>query len=221
MRETVPVLPRRPSLTSPRCYQTGYQTDSPRPSPAHRGRFQPAFGWRICSCPHGSVRSGASRPETTRDLQGNGGRGVQPGGDGVGPVPAVRTLLERHSLDIDDIGLWQLNEAFASQALSAATSSASIPTSSTSTEVRSPVGHPTACRVHEWSGTRSWRDVAGGAARRHHHVCRRRYGSSGAVRGCAMTDQGRRSVSSANEIGRAVGEHLGVILDDQHPAAHR
>lgn len=36
---------------------------------------------------------------------------------GIGPVPAVRKLLERHSLKIDDIGLWELNEAFASQAL--------------------------------------------------------------------------------------------------------
>ena len=36
---------------------------------------------------------------------------------GIGPVPAVKRLLERHSLKIDDIGLWELNEAFASQAL--------------------------------------------------------------------------------------------------------
>ena len=43
--------------------------------------------------------------------------GCSPEEMGIGPVPAVRKLLERHSLQIDDIGLWELNEAFASQAL--------------------------------------------------------------------------------------------------------
>ncbi|MGO4859976.1 acetyl-CoA C-acyltransferase [Arthrobacter sp. 2MCAF14] len=43
--------------------------------------------------------------------------GCSPEEMGIGPVPAVRKLLERHSLKIDDIGLWELNEAFASQAL--------------------------------------------------------------------------------------------------------
>ncbi|WP_404300561.1 acetyl-CoA C-acyltransferase [Alicycliphilus denitrificans] len=36
---------------------------------------------------------------------------------GIGPVFAVPKLLKRHGLTIDDIGLWELNEAFASQAL--------------------------------------------------------------------------------------------------------
>lgn len=36
---------------------------------------------------------------------------------GVGPVFAVPRLLERHGLAIDDIDLWELNEAFASQVL--------------------------------------------------------------------------------------------------------
>ncbi len=36
---------------------------------------------------------------------------------GIGPVFAVPKLLERHGLEIDDIGLWELNEAFASQVL--------------------------------------------------------------------------------------------------------
>lgn len=43
--------------------------------------------------------------------------GCSPEEMGIGPVPAVRKLLEHHSLEIDDIGLWELNEAFASQAL--------------------------------------------------------------------------------------------------------
>ncbi|HKU17392.1 MAG TPA: acetyl-CoA C-acyltransferase [Steroidobacteraceae bacterium] len=36
---------------------------------------------------------------------------------GIGPVFAVPKLLERHGLSMDDIGLWELNEAFASQVL--------------------------------------------------------------------------------------------------------
>lgn len=36
---------------------------------------------------------------------------------GIGPVPAVRKLLDLHSLKTDDIDLWELNEAFASQVL--------------------------------------------------------------------------------------------------------
>ncbi|MES2511633.1 MAG: acetyl-CoA C-acyltransferase [Pseudomonadota bacterium] len=36
---------------------------------------------------------------------------------GIGPVYAVPKLLKRHGLTVEDIGLWELNEAFASQAL--------------------------------------------------------------------------------------------------------
>jgi acetyl-CoA C-acetyltransferase len=43
--------------------------------------------------------------------------GVSPEIMGIGPVPAVKKLLERTQLSLDDIGLIELNEAFASQAL--------------------------------------------------------------------------------------------------------
>ena len=36
---------------------------------------------------------------------------------GIGPVFAVPKLLARHGLKMDDIDLWELNEAFASQVL--------------------------------------------------------------------------------------------------------
>ena len=36
---------------------------------------------------------------------------------GIGPIYAVPKLLKRHGLKIDDIDLWELNEAFASQCL--------------------------------------------------------------------------------------------------------
>ncbi len=43
--------------------------------------------------------------------------GVKPDEMGIGPVYAIPKLLKRHGLSIDDIGLWELNEAFASQTL--------------------------------------------------------------------------------------------------------
>jgi acetyl-CoA C-acetyltransferase len=43
--------------------------------------------------------------------------GCDPGEMGIGPVFAVPGLLKRHGLTVDDIGLWELNEAFAVQAL--------------------------------------------------------------------------------------------------------
>src|SRR5438128_2316624 len=43
--------------------------------------------------------------------------GCEPDEMGIGPVFAVPKLLARHGLKVDDIDLWELNEAFASQCL--------------------------------------------------------------------------------------------------------
>jgi acetyl-CoA C-acetyltransferase len=43
--------------------------------------------------------------------------GCDPDEMGIGPVFAVPKLLKLHGLKMDDIGLWELNEAFASQVL--------------------------------------------------------------------------------------------------------
>ena len=43
--------------------------------------------------------------------------GVEPDEMGIGPVKAIPLLLEKHNLKVDDIGLWELNEAFAVQVL--------------------------------------------------------------------------------------------------------
>ena len=43
--------------------------------------------------------------------------GCEPDEMGIGPVYAVPRLLARHNLTVDDIDLWELNEAFASQVL--------------------------------------------------------------------------------------------------------
>ncbi len=43
--------------------------------------------------------------------------GVDPALMGTGPIPAVRKLLAKVGMTVDDIGLWELNEAFASQSI--------------------------------------------------------------------------------------------------------
>ncbi len=43
--------------------------------------------------------------------------GCDPDEMGIGPVFAVPKLLRAHGLKVDDIGLWEMNEAFASQAI--------------------------------------------------------------------------------------------------------
>ena len=43
--------------------------------------------------------------------------GCEPDEMGVGPVTAIPRLLDQHGLTVGDVGLWELNEAFASQAV--------------------------------------------------------------------------------------------------------
>ncbi|HYE51009.1 MAG TPA: acetyl-CoA C-acyltransferase [Azospirillaceae bacterium] len=50
-------------------------------------------------------------------LRGLAVAGCEPDEMGIGPVFAVPRLLRRHGLTVDDIGLWELNEAFAVQVL--------------------------------------------------------------------------------------------------------
>jgi acetyl-CoA acyltransferase len=49
-------------------------------------------------------------------LRGYAVRGVPPDIMGIGPVPAIRALLEQTGLSINDIDLFEINEAFAAQA---------------------------------------------------------------------------------------------------------
>jgi acetyl-CoA acetyltransferase len=43
--------------------------------------------------------------------------GTEPDEMGIGPIDAVNKLLKRFDVKVDDIGLWELNEAFAVQVL--------------------------------------------------------------------------------------------------------
>jgi acetyl-CoA C-acetyltransferase len=50
-------------------------------------------------------------------FRGFAAAGCEPGEMGIGPIYAVPRLLERNGLQVSDIGLWELNEAFAVQVL--------------------------------------------------------------------------------------------------------
>ncbi len=50
-------------------------------------------------------------------LVGYAHAGVEPRIMGIGPVPAVRTVLERTGIKLDEIDVFEVNEAFAAQAL--------------------------------------------------------------------------------------------------------
>jgi acetyl-CoA C-acetyltransferase len=43
---------------------------------------------------------------------------VDPAIMGIGPAPAVRQLMEKTGVSIEDVDIWEANEAFAAQALS-------------------------------------------------------------------------------------------------------
>ncbi len=97
---------------------------------AKLGGLRPAFD------PTGSVTPGNSSPLTdgaaavvmaAKDklggrpflgyFRGFAVAGVPPEIMGIGPVPAVRKLLAKTGLTVADIDIWELNEAFASQAI--------------------------------------------------------------------------------------------------------
>ena len=76
--------------------------------------------------------------------------GVDPKVMGLGPVPAVRKLLERTGLAVGDIDLWELNEAFAAQVI-ACNRELRIPEDRLNVDGGSiALGHPigaTGCRI--------------------------------------------------------------------------
>jgi acetyl-CoA C-acetyltransferase len=76
--------------------------------------------------------------------------GVDPKVMGLGPVPAVRKLLERTGLRTEDVDLWELNEAFAAQVI-ACNRELRIPEDRLNVDGGSiALGHPigaTGCRI--------------------------------------------------------------------------
>lgn len=71
-------------------------------------------GASTCVLMHESVAQRKGLQPLGRYL-GTAVAGCAPEEMGIGPVFAVPKLLAAHGLDIDDIGLWELNEPFAVQ----------------------------------------------------------------------------------------------------------
>ena len=54
-------------------------------------------------------------------IKASAAAGVDPHYMGIGPVPAIKEILDACGLSVDDIGLFEINEAFAAQCLAVAT----------------------------------------------------------------------------------------------------
>ena len=80
---------------------------------------QPVFRWRIRARVVMDADAGAARvaSQPLGIFRGFAVAGCEPDEMGIGPVFAVPKLLKRAGLSVDDIGLWELNEAFAVQVL--------------------------------------------------------------------------------------------------------
>jgi acetyl-CoA acetyltransferase family protein len=76
---------------------------------------------------------------------GSATAGVDPGVMGYGPVPATEKLLDRLGLAIDDIGLIELNEAFAAQTIGCMRRLGLDPEITNVNGGAIALGHPTGC----------------------------------------------------------------------------
>ena len=108
--------------------------EHPRPDTTQEklGSLRPVFreGGTVTAGNSSGVNDGAAAlviasEEKARELDaeplgafvGSAVAGVDPRVMGIGPIPAVRKLLERSGVAVDDLDLVELNEAFASQSL--------------------------------------------------------------------------------------------------------
>jgi acetyl-CoA C-acetyltransferase len=107
--------------------------EGPRPDTTAEGlaKIKPVFEGKTVSAGNASQLSdGASACVIMNDalaaqkglkplgiFRGFVAAGVEPDEMGVGPVAAIPRLLRRHGLKIDDIDLWELNEAYAVQVI--------------------------------------------------------------------------------------------------------
>jgi acetyl-CoA C-acetyltransferase len=79
--------------------------------------------------------------------------GVEPAYMGIGPVPATRKALQRAGISINDIGLVELNEAFASQSLACMHDLELNPEIVNVNGGSIAIGHPLGCSGVRISGT--------------------------------------------------------------------
>jgi acetyl-CoA acyltransferase len=82
--------------------------------------------------------------------------GCDPSIMGYGPVPAVRKALKRAGLEVKDIGLWELNEAFAAQSLPVLKDLGLLDTMDEKVNLNGgaiALGHPLGCSGSRITGT--------------------------------------------------------------------
>ena len=79
--------------------------------------------------------------------------GVDPAHMGIGPVPAIQKVLDRAKLNLDDIGLVELNEAFAAQSLACIRELGLDPDLANVNGGASAIGHPLGCSGARLAGT--------------------------------------------------------------------
>jgi 3-oxoadipyl-CoA thiolase len=91
-----------------------------------------------------------------------GHAGVEPGVMGIGPVPASRRALKRAGLKVTDLGMVELNEAFASQTVASIRSLDLDPAKVNPSGGAIALGHPLGC-----SGARITTTLVHGMARAH------------------------------------------------------
>ena len=120
---------------------------------------------------------------------------------GIGPVYAIPRLLERNGLKVDDIGLWELNEAFAVQVIYCR-DKLGIPDDKLNVNGGAiSIGHPygmSGARMVGHAlieGKRRRREV-----RRGHDVRRRRHGRGRPVRSRLNRDEVRESRVKRDEV---------------------
>jgi len=97
--------------------------------------------------------------------------GVDPGVMGYGPVPATRKLLKRLGLTVEDLGLVELNEAFAAQTIGVMRRLGLDPQITNVNGGAVALGHPTGC-----SGARILTTLLHEMKRRAPHEARPYYG---------------------------------------------
>jgi acetyl-CoA C-acetyltransferase len=122
-KETGEVTDQQVTLTRDECNRPsttleGLASLKPVRGPEHfvtaGNASQLSDGASVCTVMNGKVAEQLNI-EPMGIFRGFAVAGCEPDEMGIGPVFAIPRLLERNGLKMDDIGLWELNEAFASQ----------------------------------------------------------------------------------------------------------